>query len=179
MTSKLKQAWAIWFAILISLYFSLAFAESPAALGYAESKFDPSLVEYNTELFNLLSNKKNIIDKKNYYIKEFASMFDSTLRQSQNAKTKQDTATLKKRLLSGPASKPRLYRDNNTSKQYIYYDACQAHACDETKLGLLYEIDSKQMLARLTVHGQVEYLGKIPAPERRLLDLLQSDNARR
>ena len=133
---------------------------------------------YNTEMFNLIRNRKNVIDGKNYYEKNFSAAFDSLLLKSQAMQSKQRAAQLKKRLISGPAAKPRAFTSNATQKVYIYYDACQAHDCDKTKLGLLYEPESKSMRAKLIVGGKEEFLGVASEPERALLDYLQRNSAR-
>ena len=167
--------WGLW---VLALSFHV-FADNNTLQSFTESKLGADAAAYDTELFNLLSNKKNIIDNKNYYRKDFATLFDTLLRQAHTAQTKQAATLLKKRLLSGPASKPRAIKDGATKKIYIYYDACQAHACDETKLGLLYGAGSKQMLAKLTVRGKAEFLGEVTLTEKDLLNYLQSENARR
>ena len=181
MTRNLKTkriaiiGWGLW---VLALSFH-ALADNNTLQGFTESKLGADVAAYDTELFNLLSNEKNIIDNKNYYLKDFATLFDTLLRQAQAAQTKHAAALLKKRLLSGPASKSRAIKDSATKKMYIYYDACQAHACDETKLGLLYEAGAKQMLAKLTVRGKAEFLGELTPPEKGLLNYLQSENAKR
>lgn len=167
--------WCLW---VLALSFH-AFADNNALQGFTEKKLGADVVAYDTELFNLLSNEKNIIDNKNYYLKDFAIPFDTLLRQSQAAQTQKDAVFLKKRLLSGPASKPRAIKDGATNKMYIYYNACQAHACDTTKLGLLYEVGVRQMVAKLTVQGKAEFLGEVTPAEKDLLSYLQSENARR
>ena len=167
--------WCLW-ALASSFH---VFADSNALQGFTEKKLGADVVAYDAELFNLLSNEKNIIDNKNYYLKDFAILFDTLLRQSQAAQTQKDAVFLKKRLLSGPASKPRAIKDGATNRMYIYYSACQAHACDTTKLGLLYEVGVRQMVAKLTVQGKAEFLGEVTPAEKDLLSYLQSENARR
>lgn len=166
--------WCLW-ALALSFH---VFADSNALQGFTEKKLGANVVAYDTELFNLLSNEKNIIDNKNYYLKDFAMLFDTLLRQAQAAQTQKDAIFLKKRLLSGPASKPRAIKDGATNKMYIYYDACQARACDTTKLGLLYEVGVRQMMAKLTVQGKGEFLGEVTPAEKDLLSYLQSENAK-
>lgn len=75
---------------------------------------------------------------------------------------------LRKRLLSGPASKPDFISANG--KKYFYYEACQAHACDSTRMGLLYDVESKEMRAELTIDGALGYLGNPSLAE---VDLLR------
>ena len=126
---------------------------------------------FNTQLFNLVENKKNIIDGRNYYRKEFAQAFDALLAQSKLAKADDVKVPLKKRLLSGPAGEPVAVTE--AGRQYLYYRACQAHMCDETNLGLLYEPAAQKMTASLRLHGKQEHLGAPAAAERALLDRLQ------
>lgn len=140
---------------------------------FTEIKLGANYATCNSELFNLLSNRKNIIDGKNYYKKSFVVKFDELLLKSQSAKSKDEMSQLKRRLLSGPAAKPRAFKDEATQKMYIYYDACQAHACDKTNLGLLYEAESEQMIAKLTIGGQNEFLGVVSDPEKNLLNFLK------
>ena len=166
--------WGLW--VLASSFH--VFADNNVFQKFTERKLSADVVAYNAELFNLLSNEKNIIDNKNYYLKDFAILFETLLRQSQAAQTQKEAVFLKKRLLSGPASKPRAIKDGATNKMYIYYDACQAHACDTTKLGLLYEVGVKQMVAKLTVQGKAEFLGEVTPAEKDLLSYLQSENAK-
>ena len=167
--------WCLW---VLALSFH-ALADNNGLQGFTEKRLGADVVAYDAELFNLLSNEKNILDNKNYYLKDFAILFDTLLRQSQAAQTQKDAVFLKKRLLSGPASKPRAIKDGATNKVYIYYNACQAHACDTTKLGLLYEVGVRQMVAKLTVQGKSEFLGEVTPAEKDLLSYLQSENARR
>lgn len=44
---------------------------------------------------------------------------------------KASAVPLKCRLLSGPQPDPVRVRDKDSGRQYIYYEACQAHACDD------------------------------------------------
>lgn len=126
---------------------------------------------FDTQLFNLLENRKNIVDGKNYYRKELARAFDALLATSKLSKADDNKVSLKKRLLSGPAAEPVAVTE--AGKQYLYYRACQAHMCDETNLGLLYEPAAQKMTASLRLHGKQEYLGAPAAAERALLDRLQ------
>ena len=144
-------------------------AEPNAITGFTEIKSSPHYAPYDRELFSLVVNRKNVIDDKNYFQKSFAATFNALLSQSDSAPSKQNLSQLKKRLLSGPAAKPQAFNENATGKKYFYYEACQAHACDETKLGLLYETRSKAMVARLSVKGKEEFLGRFSESEKNLL----------
>lgn len=166
-----------WALCLLGLPYHV-WADTGAQNDFVEIKLGSNLAIYDTELFNLLSDRKNIIDGKNYYEKVFAESFDALLLKSQTAQSKKAAFQLKKRLLSGPAARPRAFKDNAAQKIYLYYDACQAHACDETYLGLLYETQSKLMSARLVIGGKEELLGGAPDPEKHLLRSLKSNVAK-
>ncbi|WP_166793520.1 hypothetical protein [Pseudoduganella plicata] len=127
---------------------------------------------FNTQLFNLLENKKNIVDGKHYYRKDFAQAFDALLASSKLSRVDENKVSLKKRLLSGPAGEPDAVTE--AGKQYLYYRACQAHMCDETNLGLVYEPASGKMAASLRLNGQQEYLGTPTPAERALLERMQA-----
>jgi hypothetical protein len=126
----------------------------------------PALAPYNVELFNLLLNRKNVVTGVNGFNKEFAASFDKLLREALPNGSAQDHAFLKKRLLSGPEGTPRSLTVNG--KQYLAYDACQAHACDQTRLTLLYAVQSKAMFAALRIDGVPQILGH-PAPAEQAL----------
>lgn len=81
---------------------------------------------------------------------------------------------LKKRLLSGPAPEPVVLQDASSLRRYVGYAACQAHACSDTHLRLLYAPASKAMVGRLALAGKVEFLGKPSLAERALLEQAQT-----
>lgn len=103
---------------------------------------------------------------------DFAQRFDTLLRTSSLVPSRVSAKTLKKRLLSGPQPLPKLVRDRYSGNEYFYYRACQAHACNETNLGLLYHPESRRMLGQLTVDTQTETLGDASESEKSLLRAL-------
>lgn len=127
------------------------------------------LAPYNTQLFGLLINKPSPVDGKNHYQKQFDQAFDALLAQSKLAKASKVAAPLKRRLLSGPQPDAAVVTDKAGARQYLYYEACQAHACDDTSLALLYSPASNTMRARLHMYGKDEYLGNPDAAEKALL----------
>ena len=129
-----------------------------------------AVAPYQTQLFNLVMNKKSLVDGKNHYQKSFDQRFDAMLASSALAKQQPATVSLKKRLLSGPQPDAVLVRDKTSGREYVVYQACQAHACDETSLAVLYAPVSQAMSGRLTMHGKVEYLGNPGNAEKSLLD---------
>jgi hypothetical protein len=165
---------AIWFTAQ-TFY---AMADSTPAHEFVIIKTGIEDAEYATELFNLLRNQKDIVDNKNYYKKDFESQFNALLMQAKATHTRADTNAMKKRLLSGPAAKGRVVNDRASQKKYFYFDACQAHDCGETNLGLLFEPRSRRMLAKLTIRGTVEFLGAYSDTERALLNYMQIERAR-
>jgi hypothetical protein len=149
----------------------IRFALLAGALLVTLSQARAADASYNTQLFNLVENRKSLVDGRNHYRKDFSQSFDRLLAQSQLAKADDVKVPLKKRLLSGPAGEPETVTDGG--REYLYYRACQAHMCDETNLGLLYEPAAGRMTAVLRLKGKQEYLGA-PAPaERVLLEKLQ------
>ncbi|MCD2517389.1 hypothetical protein LQ564_13825 [Massilia sp. G4R7] len=140
-------------------------ADKPAAAAVDAA----SLAPYQTQLFNLLSKDANIVDGKTYYQGGFAKQFDALLASSSLAKADKVRVPLKKRLLSGPAPEPTLRPDPATGAQWIVYDACQAHRCDEISLRLLYDPASRRMVGKLNLDKQTEFLGAPSAGEQRLL----------
>ena len=93
--------WCLW---VLTLSFH-AFADNNALQGFTEKKLGADVVAYDTELFNLLSNKKNIIDNKNYYLNDFAIPFDTLLRQSQAAQTQKDAVFFEETFAKRPCFK--------------------------------------------------------------------------
>ena len=129
-----------------------------------------AVAPYQTQLFNLVMNKRSLVDGKNHYQKSFDQRFDAMLASSTLAKQQPSTVSLKKRLLSGPQPDAVLVRDKRSGHEYVVYQACQAHACDATSLAVLYAPDSQAMSGRLNMHGKVEYLGNPGNAEKNLLD---------
>lgn len=132
------------------------------------------LAPYEAQLFSLLINKRSPVDGKNHYQNQFDQSFDALLAQSQLAKASKAGTPLKKRLMSGPQPDAAVVTDKTGARQYLYYEACQAHACDDTHLALLYAPTSKNMRARLHIDGQDEYLGNPDATEKALLAPLKT-----
>lgn len=141
-------------------------------VAYTKSNVTSSLSSFNTELFNLLRNQTNPVDRKIHFNKEFSSSFDRLLLDAKGITDEKKRASLRNRLLSGPAPKPDFISANR--KQYFYYEACQAHACDTTRLGLLYDVQNKSMCAELKVDGATEYLGNPSPAEVVLFEQLKS-----
>lgn len=127
------------------------------------------LAPYDTQLFSLLINKPSPVDGKNHYQKKFDQSFDALLAQSQLAKASKVATPLKKRLMSGPQPDAAVVTDKAGGRQYLYYEACQAHACEDTSMALLYAPTSGNMRARLHIDGKDEYLGNPDAAEKALL----------
>lgn len=125
---------------------------------------------YQTQLFNLLSKDASVVDGKRYYQSGFAKQFDALLASSSLAKADKTQVPLKKRLLSGPAPEPVLRADPITGTQWLVYDACQAHRCDEVSLRLLYDPASHKMVGKLNLNKHSEFLGAPSVGEQRLLD---------
>lgn len=142
------------------------------AAPYAKAGVSPTLSVFDTALFNLLRNQKNVIDGKNYFDKEFSTSFDRLLRNAPGVSDERKLAALRKCLLSGPASKPDFISANG--KRYFYYEVCQAHACDSTRMGLLYDVESKAMRAELMIDGAVGYLGNPSVAEVDMLHQLRT-----
>ena len=133
-----------------------------------------AVAPYETQLFNLLMNQRSILDKKNYYQPAFAAQFDALLASSALAKADKTKVSLKKRLLSGPASAGSVVTDLPSGRQFLYYDACQAHRCDDTSLGLLFDPVSRRMIGKLNLDKQSEYLGAPSDSEKHLLQRAES-----
>ena len=128
----------------------------------------PSLAPYQAQLFNLLMNRRSPVDGKNHYDRKFDQVFDALLAQSSMAKA--SAVPLKRRLLSGPQPEPDIVDDKVANTVYLYDEACQAHACADTSLALVYAPASGRMAGRLLVDGKQAYLGKPTAAE---IDLLK------
>lgn len=157
----------------ISFSTSVVCAESTTIKIYSESKADTSSLALDTELFNLVTNRTSLSDNKNHFNGKFSSLFDALLSRSKFAKTDGSGITLKRRLLSGPEPKPKFLVDLTTNKQYVYYEACQAHACNESHLVLLYEPAANVMHARLLLDKKEEFLGEATLSEIKILDALK------
>jgi hypothetical protein len=141
-----------------------------AASAAAQTNDAASAAPYNTELFNLLLDQKSPVDGKNHYQKQFDTAFNTMLAQSALAKSGNPGVSLRKRLLSGPQAEAIILRNKVSGQLYVYYEACQAHMCDETRLAVLYAPASNAMLGKLHLDGKDEYLGNPGASEKRLLD---------
>jgi len=145
-----------------------------AASAAAEPSNAAALAPYQTQLFNLLTNGKSILDKKNYHQPAFSARFDALLASSSLAKADKTGVSLKKRLLSGPAAEGAVLTGLPGGRQFLYYDACQAHRCDDTSLGLLFDPASGRMVGKLNLDKQSEYLGAPSESEKRLLQRAES-----
>ncbi|GJI96539.1 hypothetical protein RugamoR57_32570 [Duganella caerulea] len=165
--NKLALATVLCTSLLLSTLGACTAAESGSGQPAADQA---AIAAYNTQLFSLLMNKKSPVDGKNHYQKDFDLAFDALLAKSTLAKSAKPAVPLKKRLISGPQPDPTIVQDQHSGRQYVYYEACQAHACDETNLALLYAPSSKTMLARLHLDGKDEYLGDPSPAEKTLLD---------
>lgn len=128
------------------------------------------IAPYRTEIFNLLRKDPNIVDGKVYYQTGFAKQFDALLAASSLVKADKTRVPMKKRLLSGPTEEPLLLPDPATGTQWLLYDACQAHRCDEVSLRLLYDPATRRMVGKLNLEKQTEFLGAPTAGEQRLLE---------
>lgn len=126
---------------------------------------------YNKRLYEILGHHHTVQGGSSEH-NDFARRVDTLLRTSSHVPPGVSAKTLKKRLLSGPQPLPRLVRDRNSGNDYLYYRACQAHACNETNLGLLYHPESRRMLGQLTVDTQTETLGDASESEKSLLRAL-------
>jgi|SRR5471030_132809 len=167
----IKNKFVLAAVLCASLSVSALTACTAAESGSGDTAADQAAIaSYNTQLFSLLMNKKSPVDGKNHYQKEFDLAFDTLLAKSALAKSTKLAVPLKKRLLSGPQPEPAVVQDKHSGRQYVYYEACQSHACDETNLALLYAPVSKTMLARLHLDGKDEYLGDPSPAEKTLLD---------
>ena len=179
--SSVKTSLAVWGSLALA---SAGAATKPAPPAVTEAPMTASETAYNTEIFNLLLPGKSLVDGKVHYNPRFARSVDALLAQSGYARLgKPGTAQafLKKRLLSGPAAKPRsvaLQTGTPATPSYLYYRACQAHACDVTNLALLYQPASQRMVALLRIDGQSEHLGQPGSAERALLTALDAAQER-
>jgi hypothetical protein len=126
--------------------------------------------QYETQLFNLLSDKPGIIDRKNHHDAGFEARFDALLASSRLAKVDKNKVALKKRLLSGPAAEGAPLDVPGSPEQWLYYTACQAHKCDEVSLELLFDTASQRMVGKLQLEKQFEHLGAPSEAEKRVLD---------
>lgn len=147
-----------------------SFAQPNLPEGIVRTRAPEGLTQYNTKLSNLVSDKKNVIDHRNYFSPEFARDLDRLLVRA--TRSKQDCALLKRRLISGPESDPTILLDRVEQRIYFYYEACQAHACDETNLRLLYEPRSKTMVGSLTYGGKHQFLGPVSHREKQIFENL-------
>lgn len=139
-------------------------AHRPDAMGGAAA-----VKPYGTQLFNLVVDSADVVDGKNYHQAGFAKRFVALLASSSLAKSGKTRVPLKKRLLSGPATQPALLADPATGRQWLVYDTCQAHRCDEISLRLLYGPASRRIGGKLNLDKQFEFLSTPSAAEQHLL----------
>jgi len=126
---------------------------------YQPLTFPDSLTRFDTEFFRLV-NPESSIDpqtKKNYYDPALAKQFDAVIKQFSTLDKK-----LKQKLLSGPAAKGK-YITVGTST-YIFYSACQAHACNTTDFVVLYQPEKQRLIGRLQYKCNV-YPANNPTPQ--------------
>jgi hypothetical protein len=141
-----------------------------AACAAAQSNDATSAAMYDTQLFNLVLDQNSPVDGKNHYQPKFDTAFNAMLAQSALAKRGNPGVSLRKRLLSGPQPDAIILRNKGGGQSYVYYEACQAHTCDATRLAVLYAPASNTMLGKLHLDGKDEYLGNPDASERKMLD---------
>lgn len=175
MINKKLAIWScvISFILGISCPTSVVRAEPSATKIYSESQADALFAALDTELFNLVTNRTSLSDNKNHFDRKFSISFDMLLSRSKLAKTDGNGIPIRKRLLSGPVPRPKFLTDLTTGKHYVYYEACQAHACDETRLALLYEPETNVMHARLLLDKKEEFLGEVTLSEKKILNALK------
>lgn len=155
-------------------------AAAPASAGtaaIADVPMAPRYTAYDTQLFNLMVEGEHVVDGKVQFDPALAKGVETLLAQSnyvRSSRKKGAAEMLKKRLLSGPAPQPRAVALRAGGKEYVAYWACQAHACDETNLILLYQPDAKTAFAQLNVEQRGEYLGNPGAEEMALMSALKN-----
>ncbi|KVK75239.1 hypothetical protein WT01_02650 [Burkholderia cepacia] len=121
----------------------------------------PASSGYKTEIFNLVDPDGN--QSGTAIGRTVSSAFDNFLNLAG-----QDSKTLRKRLLSGPATEGGLWKIGE-SREWLYH-LCQAHQCNVTNVALLYDEQSHRMAGRLLYRCESKWLGNPSAAERALIE---------
>ena len=116
-------------------------------LPYTLSPFPQQLVYLEKEFYKLLDDSETANA-------DLTRQFNGLLK---SAKLKDPL--IRKKLLGGPESKGR-FMTTRSNSNYVYFDLCQAHQCNITKLGLLYDPDKKETQGLLRITCEDTWLGK-------------------
>ncbi|NHV26440.1 hypothetical protein [Burkholderia sp. D-99] len=121
----------------------------------------PASSGYKTEIFNLVDPDGN--QSGTAIGRTVSSAFDNFLNLAG-----QDSKTLRKRLLSGPATEGALWQIGE-SREWLYH-LCQAHQCNVTNVALLYDEQSHRTAGLLLNRCEPKWLGNPSAAERALIE---------
>lgn len=143
------------------LCFPLACHGVAHAEASAPTNITPASSGYKTEIFNLVGPDG---DQSGTAISRTVSAaFDNFLNLAGR-----DTKTLRKRLLSGPATEGTLWKIGE-SREWLYH-ICQAHQCNVTNVALLVDEQTHRTAGRLLYRCEPQWLGNPNAAERALIE---------
>lgn len=167
--NRRKSIFFLWLFLTAPFVFMYCFSqaqETNAGL-YRTHPFPDALRQYDVELFRLvdLSYSFDSTTKRSHYDPIMARQFDTTIASFSHL----DKA-LKKKLLSGPATKGQYISAGND--KYIFYTICQAHWCNVTNISILYQPDQGRMVGRLMYACDPHEFGGITKEEMRLISHL-------
>lgn len=164
---KNKPLWYLWMFAAIALLFEFSHVLAQEAKLYRVLPFPENLKRYDTQLFRLVDPTYSIdpSTKHAYYDRFLASQFKTII-----AKHTHLDANLRKKLLSGPASRAQYIEVKST--KYIFYTLCQAHWCNVTNVSVLFQPDQQRIVGRLLYACESHGLGEATKDEIQVINQL-------
>lgn len=143
------------------LFFPLAYHCQAHAEESVPKNITPASSGYKTEIFNLVGPDG---DQSGTAIgRTVSAAFDNFLNLAG-----QDSKTIRKRLLSGPATEGTLWKIGE-SREWLYH-LCQAHQCNVTNVALLVDEQTHRTAGRLLYRCETKWLGNPSVAERTLIE---------
>lgn len=153
--------WAPWLALLglAACVQNFTTEDDPHVVTFSREPFPRELTRYEAPLFDLVRSDGPGFDAQ--LARQLRAVLASQLRT--------DTRYIE-RLTSGPAPEASYYVTGR--RGYVYFTACQAHACDETSLDVLFDVTDYRLVGKLRDKGAVRWLGRPDQREMVLIDHL-------
>lgn len=153
--------WAPWLAVLglAACVQNFTTEDDPRVVTFSREPFPHELARYEAPLFDLVRSDGKTFDAQ--LARQLRALLASQLRT--------DTRYIE-RLTSGPAPDAAYYVTGR--RGYVYFTACQAHACDDTSLDVLFDATDYRLVGKLQEKGAVRWLGRPDQREMVLIDHL-------
>lgn len=149
------------FALSALLFLNACHADSGIASSvslpdFKELPFSTDLQYLNKPLYELMDLGKSPDATVSKEIKRLLKPIQTTDR------------LIYKKIMSGPESKGK-YIVTQDKSQYVYFEACQAHQCNTTTMGLLYDVQLKRAVGLLRLVCDEKWLGMEENDSRKMI----------